>query len=340
MTRSFRSLAVVSCCTAAALLAACGPSTSLPADYASCQTPDVICLASANATPQCVNLDTDTNNCGECGNVCPVPQQGGTASCLFGQCQMGCANGLTVCGVAQSTDGGADAGFDAPICIDTSVDPNHCGTCDTRCTASQICTAGACVAAGTPAQGTTACGFLADGGVVYDNLQTDRNNCGACGNACATNEICESGACQPCAVTQCNNSCVDTTVDSSNCGSCGNVCAGASACNASSCVAMAITVLAPTTSGFLPVGSPTVSVNVAWGIRVAQVTVVAKLTNSGTTTTSNPYTLSFSSDENLSPTTASFNWGNLQTGSGTMLTSMPGLIWRHAGDGRARLRRL
>jgi hypothetical protein len=54
--------------------------------------------------------------------------------------------------------------------------------------------------------GTSCCG-----GQCVD-LQTDANNCGACGTACSSGSIC------------CNGQCVDLSTDFNNCGTCGNMC--------------------------------------------------------------------------------------------------------------------
>jgi hypothetical protein len=68
------------------------------------------------------------------------------------------------------------------------------------------------------------------------NLQTDTNNCGACGSACMANQSCISGACA-CTGLVCNGACVNPNTDNNNCGACGNVCAAGYQC----------------TSAFLPV---------------------------------------------------------------------------------------
>jgi hypothetical protein len=59
------------------------------------------------------------------------------------------------------------------------------------------------------------------------NLSSDSNNCGGCGNICASDQTCVNGTCTaPCAAgeTTCNGLCVDITSDPHNCGSCGNIC--------------------------------------------------------------------------------------------------------------------
>jgi len=59
------------------------------------------------------------------------------------------------------------------------------------------------------------------------NLDTDRENCGACGNDCADDELCQLGVCQETCddpLILCDGVCVDPDSDPANCNSCGNVC--------------------------------------------------------------------------------------------------------------------
>lgn len=75
-------------------------------------------------------------------------------------------------------------------------------------------------------------------GLVCVSTQNDLANCGSCGKACATGEVCSLGACGAnCAAptTKCNGKCVDTQTDKTNCGTCNNKCATGDLCSAGKC---------------------------------------------------------------------------------------------------------
>jgi hypothetical protein len=88
----------------------------------------------------CVNEQTDSNNCGACANVCPVPSNS-TAACTAGAC------GFTCNGVVGSSNWVKNAAGTA--CVDLNNDNNNCGTVGNVCVSPKTCSAGTCV---TPAQ--------------------------------------------------------------------------------------------------------------------------------------------------------------------------------------------
>jgi hypothetical protein len=77
------------------------------------------------------------------------------------------------------------------------------------------------------------------GGLCVD-VNADKANCGACGNACSPTQACSSGACS-CAPGQsaCGNACVNLSDNSLNCGGCGIACAANQVCGAGACVNLA-----------------------------------------------------------------------------------------------------
>lgn len=81
---------------------------------------------------RCVDLRSDTCNCGFCGAGCPF--------CNGGICQD--------CGgapIVQCFRGGACvAGVNEPYCADLMVDHDNCGACFSACAPGQLCVGGSC----------------------------------------------------------------------------------------------------------------------------------------------------------------------------------------------------
>ena len=124
-----------------------------------------------NAANGCeTNVATTASSCGSCGNVCTSAPSGGTAACVAGAC-------VGICPAGQTR-------LSNFVCVNTSNDPNWCGSSLAHCAAGRVCIAGVCVA-----EPLTACG-----GTSPSTL-TDVNNCGACGTACAAGQICAAGHC-------------------------------------------------------------------------------------------------------------------------------------------------
>lgn len=116
------------------------------------------------------------------------------------------------------------------VCVNTDLDPAHCGGCDNACQPGEVCSNGMCGIA--CAGGTTECNGLC----VDTNI--DPANCGSCGNACNPGEVCSGGSCGVTCTggtTECSGACVDTDVDPANCGSCANACDPGEVCSGGSC---------------------------------------------------------------------------------------------------------
>jgi Stigma-specific protein, Stig1 len=240
----------------------CAPGTTCvydpnhPMSGISCQT--VCGLGTTKCSDnQCHNTQTESANCGTCGNACRTDQ-----SCVSGSCQ--CTNGLIDCGgscvdtqtsnancgscenacpVAQSCVAGS-CQCPAPqkwlcgsVCVNLLNDPQHCGGCEKTCATGLSCVEDItqypyffCRVICTG--GTTACGNSCR------DLMSDPNNCNACGNACPLGEYCVNGVCDvkcPTGQNDCSKVCVDESVDNQNCGGCGVSCPTGQSCSSGTC---------------------------------------------------------------------------------------------------------
>jgi hypothetical protein len=201
------------------------------------------------STSQLINDD----NCGGCNIICAS----GT-HCANGLCRQSCTAGSVLC--SDNT------------CIPEG--PQDCGFCGNACPPGGICTNrqctcpegyglcnGACVELGTRSHCGNNCqpcpagfeckryeqsqgascvyecpyGYRNCGDGSCKNVQLDRQNCGACGNACAAGQYCINGACVsscPAGSMDCQNdgTCDDPLVDPLNCGGCGISCEGQDLC--------------------------------------------------------------------------------------------------------------
>jgi hypothetical protein len=190
-----------------------------------------------NCGAVCVNLFTDSQNCGACGMVCP-PVPNGTAGCIQGACGfLTCSSGFADC------DGIAANGCETNI----NTDLRNCGACGKVCRPGTTgCISGACTSTCPPGQ--TKCG------AVCVNMFTDSQNCGACGKVCPLvrngTASCIQGVCGILACSSgfadCDgiaaNGCeTNINTDLRNCGRCGNLCPVGTPCSDGTCVAAGAT---------------------------------------------------------------------------------------------------
>jgi hypothetical protein len=192
--------------------------SSRPAMFGLCCPSGSNALCGANGTT-CVNLKTDPNNCGSCGNACDASQ---CQTCMSGVCGSACQTGQVCspdgcCTPATSCPAGQTCGTASNGCGGTI----NCGTC----TAPETCGGGGMpgVCGCTPATSCPAgqtCGTASDGCGGMLNCGT----CGQCqtctGNACVS--VADNTSCGFNGAICCGGTCY--TRDPNNCGTCGNVC--------------------------------------------------------------------------------------------------------------------
>jgi hypothetical protein len=120
---------------------------------------------------KCVDLTSDSSNCGTCGTACQPSQ-----FCQRGTCAIadaGCTTGSPCNGT----------------CVDFTADPANCGSCGTACPSGQECVRSQCIVQDAGCDASSLC-F----GVCVD-LNNDPQNCGSCNYVCAYGLRCYTGQC-------------------------------------------------------------------------------------------------------------------------------------------------
>lgn len=176
-------------------------------------------FADCDAKGGCETSLLDPLHCGQCNRTC-----GGGQVCEGGECKSGCSDGKADCGGS---------------CVDPASDILHCGGCGKACkpvaNALSVCASAVCGLACNP--GFLDCDGQRDTGCEVISA-LDPKNCGACGLACKSGEICNGGKCElNCGggSTQCGGKCVDLMTDENNCGACDKACVSGQNCVGGEC---------------------------------------------------------------------------------------------------------
>ncbi|KZV96551.1 hypothetical protein EXIGLDRAFT_732982 [Exidia glandulosa HHB12029] len=166
----------------------------------------------------CLDLRTDSGNCGGCARSCSglygshthcenwgCACDAGWGWCGGGACtplntQQNCGGCGRSCPDDMHCEGSGDCVCNANI---WGNDDNNCGACRRKCANGHSCQGGTCVCTA--------------------DIMNDSNHCGGCGNVCPRGTKCGGGQCV-CAKDQCGNLCLDFQTHPRNCGACGTVC--------------------------------------------------------------------------------------------------------------------
>ncbi len=131
------------------------------------------------------SMDSAVVDGGDAGDAAPdsSARDGGDASTDSGSIDAG-------------DGGGADGGVGCDLgevlcsmeCVRIDSDPRHCGGCDMPCAMRDVCSGGACVrVCRAPEE-------ICDGRCFDPSVSNDPDNCGSCGNRCASG-LCTLGSC-------------------------------------------------------------------------------------------------------------------------------------------------
>ncbi len=225
----------------------CNNSCSVPMGAATCNSGTCEITSCNSGFDDCdlivnngceTNVTSNADNCGACNRACSS-QGTVTRTCSASVCNPTCSAGAGNCvqPMAPAMDDGCEA--------DLATDEGNCGSCGRGCsntgTTAVLCETGLCTSAciAPNANCNMPVAPQVDDG-CETNRNTDPDNCGACGRACATNGVmsrsCGGGICTSTCVGLLDNCSMpvapvmddgceaDTSADVNNCGACGRQC--------------------------------------------------------------------------------------------------------------------
>lgn len=180
----------------------------------------LICCSDDDDSSLCVDVLSDNDNCGACGQPC-----GDGLQCEEGLCVCPVASGLSErCSSAEVCC--PDRGCSIP-----SRDPLNCGSCGASCGPGEFCAEGQCTCAREVAEEGPVCNSAqACCGAPLACRPLDDPEC-ACGDS-----ICGPGV--TCCTLAGSETCISTSTNSEHCGGCGIACAVGQRCDAGECVCL------------------------------------------------------------------------------------------------------
>jgi hypothetical protein len=125
----------------------------------------------AGGMPYCADLDTDGQDCGECGAACDTARAN---ECNGGRCV--CGLGRDACDGTPTSACCADAAGEYS-CTDTTTDRAHCGGCEQPCQIGESCETSTCRVGATRCPGGCPGGQVCCDGVCCDRVLCDRGEC-------------------------------------------------------------------------------------------------------------------------------------------------------------------
>jgi hypothetical protein len=142
---------------------------------------------------QCVDTETDSANCGFCGEECSAANA--TTECINGNCTLtACDPGFADC------NGNVANGCET----DTRNDNVNCGGCGIPCLGEKTCQSGQCRCP----VGTADC----NGDNVCETGLGTSDNCADCNDFCAAPKVCRDSQCQcPLGEKPCGGGCINET---------------------------------------------------------------------------------------------------------------------------------